>query len=158
MSITFNGKTYNSLADMPGGERQAYEHMLQIFKDEDGNGIPDFMEGDMAKNVMNAFTSNVNFNGRVYGNLEDLPPQAKEKVQKAFDKLKQMGIVTDTPSLQASSPAPTDFDPAFQSSKPLLPQESAIQEGGGRNWVIIVGFLAAVLVCAIGIALFAFLR
>jgi len=153
MQIIFNGKTYNSLEDMPANERQAYEHMLTIFKDANDNGIPDFMEGDMAKNVMTAFTSNVNFNGKVYSNLNELPPEAKEKVQKAFDKLKQMGIVTDTPSLQGPSPAPADFDPAFQSSKPMLTQEPVAPESGGRNWILIVGFLAAILVCALAIAL-----
>ena len=33
MQIIFNGKTYNSIDEMPVNERQAYEQMSQIFKD-----------------------------------------------------------------------------------------------------------------------------
>jgi len=41
MQIIFNNKTYNSLEEMPANEREAYESMFKIFKDENGNGIPD---------------------------------------------------------------------------------------------------------------------
>ena len=54
MQIMFNGKTYNSLEEMPANERMAYEQMQKIFVDANGNGIPDFLEGDIAKNVMTA--------------------------------------------------------------------------------------------------------
>ena len=127
MQIIFNGKSYNSVEEMPDNERQAYQHMVQIFKDENGNGIPDFMEGDMVKNIMTAFSGNVNFNGKVYASLEELPPDAKEKVQKAFDKLKQLGIAADMTELQASAKSPAVFDPAFPPSEPMLPQEPVIQ-------------------------------
>ena len=49
MQIIFNGKTYNSLEEMPANERQAFEQMQQIFVDANGNGIPDFMEGDISR-------------------------------------------------------------------------------------------------------------
>ena len=57
MHILFNGKTYNSLEEMPAKERQAYEQIRKIFVDANGNGIPDFLEGDIVKNVITAFTS-----------------------------------------------------------------------------------------------------
>ena len=46
-TIIFNGKSYNSLEEMPEKERKAYDQMMDIFADKNGNGIPDFMEGDM---------------------------------------------------------------------------------------------------------------
>lgn len=147
MQITFNGKSYNSIEEMPANERQAYESMFQIFKDENGNGIPDFMEGDMVKNVMNAFTSNVVYNGKVYTNMDELPPEARQKLNDAMGKLNQLGVVTNVPAAQTRQP----FDPAFKPSKPLIPQEPVIEES--RNWVVIIGFLAALLVCAVGIAI-----
>lgn len=153
MQIIFNGKTYNSAEEMPANERQAYESMFKIFKDENGNGIPDFLEGDVAKNVMTAFTSNVVYNGKTYTNMNELPADARQKLNDAMGKLNQMGIVTNIPAGQGKQ----DFEPAFKSSQPLIPQEPAIQEGGGRNWIVIVGFLAAVLVCAVGIAVTIFL-
>ena len=148
MQIIFNGKTYNSVNEMPANERQAYEQMFQIFTDKNGNGIPDFLEGDIAKNVMTAFTNVVNYDGKVYNNMDELPPEARQKLQDAFAKLNQMGIVTAATSTQ-QTPA---FEPAFKPSKPLIPQEPTFQESGGRNWLIIVGFLGAMLVCAVVIA------
>ncbi len=148
MQINFNSKTYNSVDEMPANERQAYESMFQIFTDANGNGIPDFLEGDIAKNVMTAFTSAINYDGKVYNSVDELPPEARQKLQDAFAKLNQLGIVTAAPSAQ-KTPA---FEPAFQSSRPLIPQEPTFQESGGRNWLVIVGFLAAMLVCAVAIA------
>lgn len=151
MQITFNGKTYNSVDEMPANERQAYEQMFQIFTDKNGNGIPDFLEGDITKNVITAFASNVNYNGQVFNNFNDLPPEAREKVQKAFEVMQRLGLATPEMAQGASAKQPS-FEPAFQPSKPLIPQEPTIQESGGRNWMIIVGFLGAILICAVAIA------
>jgi len=154
MQIMFNGKSYTSLEEMPANERQAYEQMFQIFKDENGNGIPDFLEGDIAKSVMTVVTNLVYYDGKVYNGLNERPPEARQKVEQAFAKLNQLGIVTAVPSAQKAAP----FEPAFQSSKPLLQQEPTIQESGGNRWVLIVGFLAALLLCAVALAVVLFLR
>ena len=153
MQIIFNGKSYNSVEEMPANERQAYESMFQIFTDKNGNGVPDFLEGDIAQNVVTAFTNVVHYDGKVYNSMDELPAEARQKMQEAMSKLGQLGIVTNMPAQ-----AKRDFDPAFKSSQPLLSQEPTIQESGGRNWMIILGFLGAVLVCAIAIAVVAFLR
>ena len=154
MQIIFNGKTYNSLEEMPANERQAYEQMSQIFKDENGNGIPDFLEGDIVKNVMTAFANVIHYDGKVYNNMDELPPEARQKMQDAFNVLNRLGVVTAAPSTQTGQA----FEPAFKASKPLLAQEPAIQESGGRNWMIIIGFLGAILVCAVALALVLFMR
>lgn len=148
MQIIFNGKTYNSVDEMPASEREAYESMFKIFQDADGNGIPDFLEGDIAKNVLTAFTNVVHYDGKVYNSMDELPPEARQKVQAAFTKLNNLGLI----SAGASTPKPPAFEPAFQPSRPLMPQEPTIQESGGRNWLIIVGFLGAMLVCAVVVA------
>ena len=152
MQIIFNGKSYNNLQEMPSNERMAYEQMQKIFVDANGNGIPDFLEGDIAKNVMTAFTSVVNYDGKVYNGLDELPPDARQKVQDAFAKLNQLGIVSGTLPAQKKPP----FDFAFQPSKPLLQQEP----GGNkttRGLVIIIAIVVALIVCAAGAALFFFL-
>ncbi|GER78112.1 MAG: hypothetical protein JETCAE02_11240 [Anaerolineaceae bacterium] len=153
MQIIFNGKTYNSIEEMPANEREAYEGMFKIFQDANGNGIPDFLEGDIAKNVAAALTNEVRYNGRVFSNLDELPPEAREKVKAAVVKLNTLGLIAGTPPAQAKPPA---FEPAFQPSKPLLQSEPAIQESGGKNWMLILGFLAAALICAVALALGAF--
>jgi hypothetical protein len=106
MQIMFNGKTYNSLDEMPANERQAYEQMQKIFVDADGNGIPDFLEGDVAKKVITAFSSVVNYDGKVYNSLDELPPETRQKVQEAFAKLKETGIINPNAATHDSSNPP----------------------------------------------------
>ena len=154
MQIMFSGKTYNRLEEMPANERMAYEQMQKIFVDANGNGIPDFLEGDIAKNVMTAFTTNVvNYDGKIYDSLDELPADARQKVQDAFTKLNQLGIVSGTPSAQKEQP----FDFAFQPSKPLLQQEPT-GSGATRGLVLIIAIAIALLVCGAGAAFFLFAR
>jgi hypothetical protein len=156
MQIMFNGKNYNSLEEMPANERQAYEQLQQIFVDANGNGIPDFLEGDVARKVITAVTSAVNYDGRVYNSLDELPPEVRQKVQNAFAKLNEIGIINPNATLQDSSKHPA-FEYAFQPSKPLLQQESA-GVGKNRGLVIIIAVAVALLVCGAGAALFLFLK
>lgn len=158
MQIIFNNKTYNSLEEMPANEREAYESMFNIFKDANGNGIPDFLEGDIAKNVTTAFSNAVHYNGAVYNNLDELPPEAREKVQAAFVKLNNLGLIAGTPMGAPAQPKPPAFEPAFKPSKPLIQQESVIEESGSRNWMIIIGFLTLLLFCAVAFAMIMFMR
>lgn len=158
MQIVFNNKSYNSLEEMPANEREAYESMFNIFQDANGNGIPDFLEGDIAKNVMTAFTSNVTYNGQSYNNLNDLPPEARQRVEAAFVKLNNLGLIAGTPTGAPAQPRPPAFEPAFKSSKPLLQQEPVIDESGSRNWMIIIGFLGVLLFCAVAFAVIMLMR
>jgi hypothetical protein len=158
MQIIFNGKSYNSLEEMPANEREAYESMFNIFKDANGNGIPDFLEGDIAKNVTTAFTNVVNYDGVAYNNLDELPPEAREKVKAAFVKLNNLGLIAGMPMGAAAHPRPPAFEPAFKSSKPLLQQEPVIEESGSRNWLIILGFLGLTLLCAAAFAVYMFMK
>jgi len=147
MQIIFNHKTYNSIEEMPAGEREAYESMFKIFQDANGNGIPDFLEGDIAKNVTTAFTNVVNYEGKVYNNLDDLPPDARQKVQSAFEKLSKLGVVTGLPAGSPAQSRPPAFEPAFPPSKPLISQEPAFEESRNKNGLIILVALG-VLFCA----------
>lgn len=138
MQIIFNNKTYNSVEEMPANERQAYESMFKIFQDANGNGIPDFLEGDIAKNVTTAFTNVVNYDGKVYNNLDDLPPDARQKVQSAFEKLSKLGVITGLPAGSPAQSKPPAFEPAFPPSKPLISQEPAFEESRNKNGLIIL--------------------
>ncbi len=158
MQIIFNGKSYNSIEEMPANEREAYESMFKIFQDANGNGIPDFLEGDIAKNVTTAFTNAVHYDGVAYSNLDELPPEAREKVKAAFVKLNHLGLIEGTPIGASARPKPPAFEPAFKASKPLIPQEPVFEQSGSRNWMIILGFLAVALFCAVAFAVFMFVK
>lgn len=156
MQINFNGKTYNSLEEMPANERRAYEQLQKIFVDANGNGIPDFLEGDVAQKVITAFRSVVNYDGKVYNNLDELPPEMRQKVQNAFEKLNQMGILNSNPVEQNSS-KPSSFEYAFQPSTPLIPKESAIAETNAKTSKVILVLALVIVLVVLGAAVLFFL-
>jgi hypothetical protein len=133
-TIIFNGKTYNDINDMPAGERQAYDQMSSIFLDKDGNGIPDFMEGNIAMNIMNASASGFVVNGKTYANLDDMPEDMRSKMHSAFDALANAGLVSKSTFVQMSEAK------SVPTSQPA-PQTSAVieEEHGGNTFTLILG-------------------
>lgn len=133
-TIIFNGKTYNDINDMPADERQAYDQMSSIFLDKDGNGIPDFMEGNIAMNVMNASTSGFVVNGKTYASLDDMPEDTRNKMRSAFDALANAGLVSKSTFVQISEAKSTP------TSQPA-PQPSSVieEERGGNTFTLILG-------------------
>ena len=92
-TIIFNGKTYNRLEDMPPEARQAYEQALGMLADKNQNGVPDALEG--ITNLTQALThlpgvsstTRIKINGQVYQGLESLPPEVRQRVEKAMGTL-----------------------------------------------------------------------
>ncbi len=66
-----------------------------MFVDKNGNGIPDFLEGDIVKNISNIYTaaSSIQFDGNTFNNFNELPPDVREKVKTAFNQMAGMGLV-----------------------------------------------------------------
>ncbi len=138
--ITFNGKTYNSVEEMPANERQAFEKISQMFVDKNGNGIPDLLEGDVVKNVLTAHSThaNVTVNGQTYTSFHDLPPETRQQVDGAFRMLSNMGFLQGTSEFTNT---PSTFE-----SKPFEPQKStAIEEEGGRSSFVLI--LSGIMIC-----------
>lgn len=160
-TIIFNGKSYNSLEEMQPNERQAYEQMMSIFVDANGNGIPDFLEGDIVKNVMTAFTSSINVNGQAYGGMNELPVDVREKIHGAFEKMTELGIVTKTtsPMMMGINSAQVTPQPQIQST-PFVSREfsPAIEEDKGSNvlpWILAgVGLLFCLALAAFAVFYF----
>ena len=133
-TIIFNGKSYNSLEEMPEKERKAYDQMMDIFADKNGNGIPDFMEGDMVQTVLAANSTSINISGQTYHNLNDLTPELRQSVDKAFKVITNLGIIPGVPAeLQMQIPQ-AGREPVVQ-SQPFVSREyaPAIQEESGRS-------------------------
>ncbi|MBL8062130.1 MAG: hypothetical protein JNK32_03860 [Anaerolineales bacterium] len=158
-TIVFNGKTYNSIEDMPANERQAFEQMSKMFVDQNGNGIPDFLEGDMVQKVLAAHSTNmhVSVNGKTYHTLEDLPPDLRQSVDGAFQILSSMGMLSNLPETQS----PQVQREAQIESKPFVaPQSSAvIEEDRGSNLfpLIIGGIVLCFALAVAAIAVFYFM-
>jgi hypothetical protein len=89
--INFNGKEYNSLNDIP-------DEFKVMFKDENNNGIPDFVEGLLDASATGShkpLVANFNsffYNGKQYSSIDQMPPEAKEMVSKGLGKLDKAGF------------------------------------------------------------------
>lgn len=162
-TINFNGKTYNSLEEIPERERQAYQQLTDMFVDKNGNGIPDFLEGDIVKNISNIYTaaSSIQFDGNTYNNLNELPPDVREKVKTAFNQMAGMGLVQ-------ANVAETNTNSNIQNEAYVKPTSfvsreynPVIEEEGGSNfktWLIVgVAIMACLGVMAVAILVFMFL-
>ena len=162
--IQFNGKTYNDIAEMPATDRQAYEQLMETFKDENQDGIPDIFQGDVVSNIVEAIsTTNILVNGKQGGRLNQMTQEQRIRLENGLSMLKKLGIISEMPNLNRgmhpSHPEamPVWDDTEIRASKPLPRQNSAIEmDGGGSRLVIIAFVLVSLLVCGAG-AVFYFL-
>ncbi len=160
--ITFNGKTYNNLAEMPASERQAYEQLMGHFKDENQDGIPDIFQGDVVSNIVNAVAStNIIVDGKQVGGFKNLTQEQRIKLEKGMGMLKKMGIISEMPNLDGgihpshSEAMPVWDETELHESKPLFQQGSAIEEDrGGSRLAIILIALVSLLICGVGAAFY----
>ena len=162
--ITFNGKTYNDLAEMPATERQAYEQIMGHFKDENQDGIPDIFQGDVVSNIVEAIAStDFVVDGQQVGGFKNLTQEQRIKLEKGMSILQKMGVIQEMPNLDGGIHAPHSTampvwdDAELRASKPIISQNSAIQEDkGSARLAIILVVLGSLLLCGAG-AFFYFL-
>ena len=160
-TIIFNGKTYNSIEDMPADERQAFEQMSQMFVDKNGNGIPDFLEGDMVQKVLAAHSTNmhVSVNGKTYHTLEDLPPELRQSVDGAFKMLSSIGILSNMPGVQTPQ---VNRETMVESRPFIAPQSNPVieEEQSGRSVfsLVIISAVLCFALTAATIAIFVFMN
>ena len=151
-TIIFNGKTYNDINDMPADERRAYDQMSSLFMDKDGNGIPDFMEGNIAMNVMNASASGFLVNGKTYASLDDMPEDMRSKMHSAFDALASAGLVSKSTFVQMTEAKNMPEQKPAPQSSPVIEEER-----GGKTFTLILGgMVLCSALAAIAMALYYF--
>lgn len=168
-SITFNGKTYTDLAEMPASERQAYEQLIENFKDENQDGIPDIFQGDVVSNIINAIAStNIVVDGKQIGGFKNLTQEQRLKLEKGLVTLQKLGVLHEMPNLDggqrvssvfeqdtAAEDLPSWLDSDIRASKPLIPQNSAIQEDS-VNLPVLLLIIGMVVLAGVGIMVFLF--
>lgn len=146
--IVVNGKTYNSVDEMPAEIRAAYQKALEVLHDADKNGIPDFLEGKAMPDVSNIpinvdaqSGSQIVMGDNVYSSVDQLPPEARLKFDQAMAKLGALGLDRDgngVPDvLEARNPElgrqPIITPSGSMDNPPMISQEpppSVIQEEG----------------------------
>jgi len=173
--IVIDGKTYNSVNDMPPDIRQKYEQAMSKFKDENQNNIPDGFEnlnilGDKNNNgipdvfenmsTMNAMSSAMKFivNGQEFNSLDSLPPEARAKYEKAMGTLdKNQNGIPDVLENMMKTPDQTPFTaqstPMTTSPRPSppIPVNSMIEpESSGGGWLLALAGVVLLGLCALG--------
>jgi hypothetical protein len=155
--VSFNGKTYNSLEEMPADQRAAYEQVMAFMKDENNNGIPDMFEGDVIQKMLGlAANTRIVVNGMEVQSLEALPPEAREKYDKAMQVLGRMGMLPKGAQEMAgtsfqSAPQISTSEPAFARSPSIIQSApSAISEDTGpRVGGILLAVVGVLFLCAL---------
>ena len=161
--IHFNGKTYNDLAEMPATEREAYEQLMEIFKDEDQDGTPDIFQGDVVGNIIEV-VKRVSGDPEGAAALEQMSPLMRARLSKGLAKLHALGLLTGHPDLPREWPFPSPEekpsweDTEIRPSKPIIQSPSAIREDAGSRWLLVVSILVALAICIVGVAAFIYAR
>ena len=161
--IHFNGKTYNDLAEMPATEREAYEQLMSIFKDEDLDGTPDIFQGDVVGNIIEV-VKKTSGDPEGASALEQMSPAMRARISKGVAKLYELGLISGTPDLPEKWPfpapekSPSWEDAEIRASKPIIQSPSAIQEDTGPRWLLVVAILVTLAICVIGVSAIIFLR
>ncbi len=158
--ISFNGKSYNSVEEMPAKERQAYEQMMEIFVDKNGNGVPDFMEGDILQKMFAINSTSMDVNGQTVKSLDDLSPEVRQRVDKALQALTKIGFIPGVPAEMQMQNQPISREPAIQST-PFISKEYApvIQEESSPSVfpMVIAGIILLFLLAVLGFGIFYFM-
>jgi hypothetical protein len=84
--ITVNGVEYRNVEEMPPDVRRQYDRAMQMLADQDGNGVPDILEGKVTSgaggatkpvSVVTHASSRIVLNGKQYKSWDDVPPQVR---------------------------------------------------------------------------------
>jgi len=177
--IVIDGKTYNSVNEMPVDVRQKYEQAMSTLKDQDGNRIPDAIENNnmLADNNRNGIPDimentpsapivanaiKVLVDGKEFNSLDELPPEARAKYEQAMGALdaNRNGIPDFVEGMMAGTvqnqqqPAATvsssfGTDTTRHASRQPMPVTPTIEPDRSNGWML--ALLAALLLflCAV---------
>jgi hypothetical protein len=165
--IVIDGKTYNSVNEMPPDVRANYEQAMQksqnengtnIPEDRDKHGSPDIFENMPAANILSAGMKFI-VDGKEYNGIEDLPPEARAKYEQAMgaldknrngmpDFLEGMMNMTSqaTPNVQS---APMMTNPRPASYKPMSVSPT-ITPDTSNGWMLALAGVFILGLCALG--------
>jgi lipopolysaccharide export LptBFGC system permease protein LptF len=107
-SFQFNGKTYQSLDELP-------EEFKLFFKDENNNGIPDIFENIQNYAQQGDKNANLNFtqyhiSGKTYNSLAEVPLEQQQLIK---DKLSQLNFAEPSPQNTVFNNSPTPANDSF---------------------------------------------
>ncbi len=177
LQINFNGKTYNSIDEMPPEARQAYAQAMALLADQNANGIPDFLDGLLEGqspadalgplNALSAVNTQIVYNGQAYTNLDDMPAEARAAYQQAlgtwdqnrngipdaFEHGPQPAGGQPPPVVNVMSASGVAGVPRAQPTSSAAPAPLASEVGAGRPRMLAVILFALAAVCLVAVVL-----
>lgn len=173
--IVIDGKTYNSVEEMPPDVRQKYEQAMRslgdanrnhvpdafeganIFADQDKDGIPDAFENLAVQNT-GVSSMKIVIDGKEFNRVEDLPPDARARYEEAMGKMdaNRNGIPDFVESMFTSSNQSIGVsssaipEKSYRSAKAPLPAPSAITPDTSNGWMLVLAGLFILFLCVAG--------
>ena len=172
--IVIDGKTYNSVDEMPPDIRQKYEQAMRslgdansnqipdafetmnIFGDKDKDGVPDVLE-NIAASQATVSTMKIIVDGKEFNGLEDLPPEARARYEEAMGKLdaNRNGIPDFAEGMisSANQNVMSVSNPAAETPRRStpLPVSPAITPDTSNGWMLMLAGLFIFLLCVAGV-------
>lgn len=155
--IVIDGKTYNSVNEMPPDVRAKYEKAMNMLRDQDRDGRPDVFNVASSTQVVSN-TMKFVVDGREYISLEDLPPEARAKYEQAMGALDKnqngipdfvegmLGMMPQNPAKAnpSSATSPRRASRALQSASPTITPDTS------KGWMLVLAGGLLLLLCAAG--------
>ncbi len=156
-TFTINGKTYNSIDDMPPDVRAQYESMSNLLGDKNQDGVPDLLGNMLKANATVMQTSTIIFDGKAYNSVDELPAEARAKYEQAMGKLadENKNGVPDVIE-GALQNAPTFVTTQFASG--VSPRLTPSAPTANLGPIIVMGIVSIGLVIIVAILLFLLLN
>jgi hypothetical protein len=155
--IALSGQTFIAGKDVPLQLQQQVEQFVQGLADQNGNGVPDVLEGSANGVVQMAKSQQFIINGRRYGSLEEMPLAER----KLFEQMRGLlidqtfgngqataGGAGNVPSLAINQDASAPHQGVYSASPTFL---SPGREGSDLAWF--VQLFVLLLGIAIGLAI-----
>ena len=169
--IVIDGKTYQSVNEMPADIRAKYEEAMRSL-DQNHNGMMDVFENSSSSqaslpNVMSA--ASILINGQTYDGLDQLPPEIRAQYEQAMGAMdaNRNGIPdfvegmlnlpaqmtgNNAMSVGTSTPQPAQpFGNATASRQPQIATSTIEPESSG-GWLLALTGVALVVLCLVAAA------
>ena len=183
--IIFNGRVYNHVSEMAPDVRQFYEHLEAILRDENLDGVPDFVQQGglkgfkeafgMIKELSNMTQSNNSFraenvtiiketdtsitvNGKTFRSVTDMPKDVQKIYHKAVSDADPASIeIYDEPWRERDRDSYfTPHDDEVIEAAYRMPESSSVFQPVNSNVGLILAVVVAIFLCA-GAGIFYFL-
>ena len=171
--IVIDGKTYNSVNEMPEDVRRQYEQAMSSFKDQDSNRVPDVLESNnlFADNNRNGIPDSLEngpgapiianavkvvVDGKEFNSLDDLPPEARRKYEQAMGALdaNRNGIPDFMEGMMNIQPgaAPASSSHSVEAPRPartpIVPTNDTFTPDTSNGWMLVLLGALFFFICA----------